>query len=126
MPELRPLSLYLHFPFCVRKCRYCDFLSFPINWSVFISLYAGATLISEKLTPSSNSMDTFSEAQTFGTLIQKYEEERPLPKIDPELEDVDKIGLYIDVFFKGHICKVLGIGVAVRVRISISERRALI
>ncbi len=26
---LKPLSLYLHFPFCVRKCRYCDFLSFP-------------------------------------------------------------------------------------------------
>lgn len=24
----RPLGLYLHFPFCVRKCRYCDFLSF--------------------------------------------------------------------------------------------------
>ena len=24
-----PLGLYLHFPFCVRKCRYCDFLSFP-------------------------------------------------------------------------------------------------
>ena len=37
------------------------------------------------------------------------EEERPLPKIDPDLEDVDKIGLYIDSFFKGHICKVLGI-----------------
>ena len=25
----KALSLYLHFPFCVRKCRYCDFLSFP-------------------------------------------------------------------------------------------------
>lgn len=25
----RPLGVYLHFPFCVRKCRYCDFLSFP-------------------------------------------------------------------------------------------------
>ena len=25
----KALSLYLHFPFCMRKCRYCDFLSFP-------------------------------------------------------------------------------------------------
>ena len=23
-----PLELYVHIPFCVRKCRYCDFLSF--------------------------------------------------------------------------------------------------
>ncbi len=25
----RPLELYLHIPFCVRKCLYCDFLSAP-------------------------------------------------------------------------------------------------
>lgn len=25
------LGLYLHYPFCVRKCQYCDFLSFPSN-----------------------------------------------------------------------------------------------
>ena len=61
------------------------------------------------LKPKQNSMDAFSDAQTLGTLIQKYEEERPLPVIDSELEDVDKIGLYIDVFFKGHLCKVLNI-----------------
>jgi hypothetical protein len=61
------------------------------------------------LKPKQNSMDTFSEAQTLGTLIQKYEEERPLPEIDQELKDVDKIGKYIDVFFRGHLCKVLGI-----------------
>ena len=26
-----PVSLYLHFPFCERKCRYCDFLSGPAD-----------------------------------------------------------------------------------------------
>lgn len=61
------------------------------------------------LKPKQNTMDAFSEAQTLGTLIQKYEEERPLPEIDPSLKDVDSIGKYIDTFFKGHICKVLGI-----------------
>ncbi|MCI7812511.1 MAG: radical SAM family heme chaperone HemW [Lachnospiraceae bacterium] len=27
----KDLEIYLHIPFCVRKCRYCDFLSFPSN-----------------------------------------------------------------------------------------------
>ncbi len=26
---MRKLSIYIHIPFCVRKCFYCDFLSFP-------------------------------------------------------------------------------------------------
>ena len=26
-----PLGLYIHIPFCVRKCRYCDFLSAPAS-----------------------------------------------------------------------------------------------
>lgn len=25
------LGIYIHIPFCVRKCRYCDFLSFPFD-----------------------------------------------------------------------------------------------
>ena len=25
----KPLELYVHIPFCIRKCDYCDFLSFP-------------------------------------------------------------------------------------------------
>lgn len=61
-----------------------------------------------KLQPKQNSGDTMSDAQTFGTLIDKWENERPLPEIDEELRDVDKIGLYIDTFFKGHTCKMLG------------------
>lgn len=31
MIDRKELSLYLHIPFCVRKCLYCDFLSFPIG-----------------------------------------------------------------------------------------------
>ena len=26
---MQDLGLYLHIPFCVRKCAYCDFLSAP-------------------------------------------------------------------------------------------------
>lgn len=59
------------------------------------------------ITPKQNSLDNLSEAQTFGTLIQKYENERPLPEIDPDLRDVDRIGTYIEVFFKGHMAKML-------------------
>lgn len=31
----KTLGLYLHIPFCVQKCRYCDFLSYPVG-SCFI------------------------------------------------------------------------------------------
>ena len=62
-----------------------------------------------KLQPKQNSGDTMSDTQTFGTLIDKWENERPLPEIDEELKDVDKIGLYLDVFFKGHLAKMMGL-----------------
>lgn len=29
--EKRPLSIYVHIPFCARKCLYCDFLSAPAD-----------------------------------------------------------------------------------------------
>lgn len=61
-----------------------------------------------KLQPKQNAGETTAENQTFGTLIDKWENERPLPEIDEELKDVDKIGLYLDVFFKGHLAKMMG------------------
>lgn len=61
------------------------------------------------LQPKQNSKDAVSDAQTFGTLIDKWENTRPLPEIDEELKDVDKIGLYIDVFFRGHTARMLGV-----------------
>lgn len=62
-----------------------------------------------KLQPKQNSGDTTADNQTFGTLIDKWENTRPLPEIDEELRDVDKIGLYINVFFKGHLAKMMGL-----------------
>lgn len=66
-------------------------------------------LDSGKLQPKQNSGDTTADNQTFGTLIDKWENERPLPEIDEELKDVDNIALYINIFFKGHLAKMMGL-----------------
>ena len=34
MNKKKPLELYVHIPFCARKCLYCDFLSFRTLASV--------------------------------------------------------------------------------------------
>lgn len=62
-----------------------------------------------KLQPKQNAGDTVSDTQTFGTLIDKWENTRPLPEIDDSLKDVDKIGKYINIFFKGHLAKMMGL-----------------
>ena len=33
---MKDLSVYIHIPFCVRKCFYCDFLSFPVDKDAFV------------------------------------------------------------------------------------------
>ena len=30
----KEMELYLHIPFCAKKCDYCDFLSFPADKSI--------------------------------------------------------------------------------------------
>ena len=62
-----------------------------------------------KLQPKQNSGDTTSDNQTFGTLIDKWENTRPVPEPEDDLKDVDKIGLYIDTFFRGHLAKMMGL-----------------
>lgn len=66
-------------------------------------------LATANIQPRQAGMDSMADAQTLGTLIQKWENERPLPEIDEELRDVDKIGQYIEVFFRGHMAKMLGL-----------------
>lgn len=62
-----------------------------------------------KLQPKQNSGDAMADNQTFGTLIDKWENTRPIPEVDEDLKDVDKVGLYLEIFFKGHLAKMMGL-----------------
>lgn len=44
MTTTNNLGLYLHIPFCMRKCSYCDFLSFGCNDSKLLTEYAYALM----------------------------------------------------------------------------------
>lgn len=61
-----------------------------------------------KLQPKQNTGDTTADNQTLGTLIDKWENTRPIPECDEELKDVDNIGRYITAFFTGHLSKMFG------------------
>lgn len=57
----------------------------------------------------SDALDQTLENMPFGMGIRMCENMRPIPKPDPELEDVDGIVRYVTVWFLGHLCKMLGI-----------------
>lgn len=61
------------------------------------------------LLPKQNSGNALSESLTFGQLIEKWEEEKPIPEPSPEFKDVDGIGKYIRVWFKGHLARAFGL-----------------
>lgn len=48
------------------------------------------------------------DSSPMGVWIRRFENERPIPEPDPELRDVDKIVRYIQIFFLGHLAKMLG------------------
>jgi hypothetical protein len=64
---------------------------------------------SSNLKPSQTNDNTLSDQNTFGTLIKKWENEKPIPEPNPEWKDVDGIVRYITVWFLGHLCKMMGI-----------------
>ncbi|MBQ8164155.1 MAG: radical SAM family heme chaperone HemW [Clostridia bacterium] len=42
---MRSLGLYIHIPFCLKKCNYCDFYSLPCTQGAQISEYTDALLL---------------------------------------------------------------------------------
>ena len=42
--KAKPIGIYLHIPFCIRKCNYCDFCSLPGCTQDFISDYTDAII----------------------------------------------------------------------------------
>lgn len=62
-----------------------------------------------KLTPKQINSNVVDDSISFGQLIQKWEDEKPIPEPEDEFKDVDGIAQYIDVFFKGHLAKMMGL-----------------
>lgn len=52
---------------------------------------------------------TLTDADTFGTLIERWEKEEPVPEPDPAWADVDGIKKNISTWFFGHLCKMFKI-----------------
>lgn len=66
---------------------------------------------SAQLKPDQKKDDiTKADANTpFGVWIRRWEDERPIPEVDPSLKDVDGIVKYITTWFLGHLAKMLGV-----------------
>lgn len=64
---------------------------------------------SANLQPKQNIGNAATDSLTFGQLIEKWEEEDPIPEPSEEFKDVDGIGKYIRVWFTGWLSKALGL-----------------
>lgn len=63
---------------------------------------------SANVKPTQENASLNSEQVTFGTLIKKYENEKPIPKPLPEWMNADWIRKYVVVWFFGNLSKMMG------------------
>ena len=61
------------------------------------------------LQPKQNISNAATDSLSFGQLIEKWEQNAPIPEPSPEFKDIDSIGKYIRVWFLGCFSKVLGL-----------------
>lgn len=60
---------------------------------------------SANIKPNQTNENALAEANTFGTLIEKWEKEDPIPEPAPEWKDVDRVGHYFRVWVLGTLCE---------------------
>lgn len=65
--------------------------------------------LNAKPTQKKEELSADTENTPFGVWIKRWEHERPIPEIDPEMKDVDGIIKYITVWFKGHLAKMMNV-----------------
>lgn len=66
-------------------------------------------MTSANVKPNQTNDNALAESNTFGTLIQKWEEEEPIPEPAPEWQDVDGIGKYFRVWVLGTLLKMFNL-----------------
>ena len=63
---------------------------------------------SANIKPVQESNAASSDQLTFGTLIKKFENEKPIPEPLPEWMNADWIKKYVNVWFFGNLCRMMG------------------
>lgn len=63
---------------------------------------------SANIKPAQENASMASEQVTFGTLIKKYENEKPIPEPLPEWMTANWIKKYVCVWFFGNLCRMMG------------------
>lgn len=66
-------------------------------------------LTSANIKPNQTNENALAESNTFGTLIEKWERNDPIPEPDPLWKDVDNIGHYFRVWVLGTLCELFNI-----------------
>lgn len=64
---------------------------------------------SANIKPNQTNDNALTDANTFGTLIEKWERTKPIPEPDPAWKDVDGIGHYFRVWVLGTLCEMFNL-----------------
>jgi len=111
-----PLSIYIHIPFCIKKCRYCDFYSIPFSDSIALSyiealgkeweIYCHNPILNKQSihtiyigggTPSLLSIEMWKKLdEAMFSKIDKSEIKEWSVECNPESFTVEKVEIYAD------------------------------